>query len=52
MRAKCTSKKLLREKTRACFQDFIAPSMEAILRWISQNEKMIAWGVGGLKHVV
>ncbi|MDP2876109.1 MAG: hypothetical protein Q8O00_07985 [Holophaga sp.] len=36
-RAKCTSRKLLWEKIRACFQTFISPSMEAILRWIAQG---------------
>lgn len=36
-RAKCTSTKLLWEKIRACFQAFIVPSMEEILRWIAQG---------------
>ena len=36
-RAKCTSRTLLWEKIRACFQTFISPSMEAILRWITQG---------------
>jgi hypothetical protein len=34
-RAKGSSKKLLWEKMRACFHDFLAPSMEAILRRIA-----------------
>lgn len=38
-RAKCTSKKSLWEKVRACFHDFFAPSMEAILRRIAQGMK-------------
>jgi len=37
--AKCTSKKSLWEKVRACFHAFIAPSMEAILRQIAQGMK-------------
>lgn len=38
-RAKCTSRKSLWEKVRACFHDFIAPSMEAILRRIADSMK-------------
>ncbi len=38
-RGKCTSKKSLWEKIRACFHEFIAPSMEAILRRIAQGMK-------------
>jgi hypothetical protein len=36
-RAKCTSKKLLWKKIRVCFQTFIFPSMESILRWIAEG---------------
>lgn len=39
-RAKYTSKKLLWEYIRSCFHTFIAPSMEAILRWIIYGRKI------------
>lgn len=38
-RAKCSSKRSLWEKVRGCFHDFMAPSMEAILRSIAHGMK-------------
>jgi hypothetical protein len=34
-RANCRCRTALWEKIRFCFHEFIAPSMEAILRWIA-----------------